>query len=130
MQPRITSLENRTGLSRSQETDLAKQEFEQYMLAKGYRPVASRMVTTAPRPASPAVAAAVPLVVEPSPIAAPPSPPLAAARKPKRIPPECPGEEALANFFRVIDSIRDQAIFRLMYHAGLRASEIGLLALE
>lgn len=30
-------------------------------------------------------------------------------------------------FFKVIDSLRDRAIFRLLYHHGLRASEIGKL---
>jgi integrase len=33
-------------------------------------------------------------------------------------------------FFRVIESIRDRAIFRLLYHHGLRASEIGMLDLS
>jgi type 1 fimbriae regulatory protein FimB len=36
----------------------------------------------------------------------------------------------MQRFFRVIDSPRDRAIFRVMYHAGLRASEIGLLELR
>ena len=30
-------------------------------------------------------------------------------------------------FFRAIDSVRDKAIFRILYHHGLRASEIGQL---
>lgn len=33
-------------------------------------------------------------------------------------------------FFRVIESVRDRAIFRLLYHHGLRASEIGALDME
>src|SRR2546422_9484149 len=39
-------------------------------------------------------------------------------------------EDELARLFSVIHSIRDRAIFRLAYHAGLRASEIGLLQLR
>lgn len=37
--------------------------------------------------------------------------------------------DELARFFAVIKSPRDTAIFRLMYHRGLRASEPGLLQL-
>ena len=44
--------------------------------------------------------------------------------------PQMPQEEEITRFFRVIDSIRNRAIFRLMYHAGLRASEIGLLEMR
>jgi len=33
-------------------------------------------------------------------------------------------------FFKAIDSVRDRSIFRLMFHHGLRASEIGLLELK
>jgi type 1 fimbriae regulatory protein FimB len=33
-------------------------------------------------------------------------------------------------FFRVIDSVRDRAIFRLLFHHGLRASEIGKLEMS
>jgi integrase len=33
-------------------------------------------------------------------------------------------------FFRVIDSVRDRAIFRMLYHHGLRASEIGQLKMS
>lgn len=36
-------------------------------------------------------------------------------------------EEELTRLFRVITTARDRAIFRLAYHRGLRASEIGLL---
>lgn len=38
-------------------------------------------------------------------------------------------QEELARFFGVIKDPRDQAIFRLAYHRGLRASEIGKLQL-
>src|ERR1039457_3105003 len=38
--------------------------------------------------------------------------------------------EEVERFFRVIDSPRDRALFRLMYHAGLRASELGILQLR
>src|SRR6266550_3878088 len=39
-------------------------------------------------------------------------------------------EEEIERLFGVISSIRDRAIFRLAYHAGLRASEIGMLQLR
>ena len=39
-------------------------------------------------------------------------------------------EEEIERLFSVIDSTRDRAIFRLAYHAGLRASEIGMLQLR
>jgi len=39
-------------------------------------------------------------------------------------------EQEIEAFFRVIRDIRDRAIFRLMYHRGLRASEPGRLALS
>jgi type 1 fimbriae regulatory protein FimB len=35
--------------------------------------------------------------------------------------------EEIAAFFRVVTSKRDRAIFRLVYHRGLRAHEIGLI---
>ena len=35
-----------------------------------------------------------------------------------------------ADLCSVIDSIRDRAIIRVAYHAGLRASEIGMLDLR
>jgi type 1 fimbriae regulatory protein FimB/type 1 fimbriae regulatory protein FimE len=44
--------------------------------------------------------------------------------------PEIPREEEVRRFFEVIDSVRDRAIFRIMYHAGLRVSEVGLLELR
>ena len=54
----------------------------------------------------------------------------AAARKKKKPVPPIPQEEEMWRFFRVINSTRDRAIFRIMYHAGLRASEIGLLEIR
>jgi integrase len=39
-------------------------------------------------------------------------------------------EEQLDAFFRVIEDARDVAMFRLIYHRGLRASEIGRLQLS
>jgi integrase/recombinase XerD len=36
-------------------------------------------------------------------------------------------QEELERLFKAIDSVRDRAIFRVMYHAGLRASEISQL---
>jgi integrase len=38
--------------------------------------------------------------------------------------------EEIARLFTVIESPRDRAIFRLAYHAGLRASEVGRLELR
>jgi site-specific recombinase XerC len=38
--------------------------------------------------------------------------------------------DEMARLFKVITSPRDRAMFRLMYHAGLRASEIGILELR
>jgi site-specific recombinase XerC len=38
--------------------------------------------------------------------------------------------EETSRLFRAITSIRDRAIFRLMYHRGLRASEVGALQME
>jgi site-specific recombinase XerD len=39
-------------------------------------------------------------------------------------------EEELARLFKVIASVRDRAIFRVGYHRGLRASEVGLLQMS
>jgi len=39
-------------------------------------------------------------------------------------------EEEIARLFKVIDSVRDRAIFRVGYHRGLRASEVGLLQMS
>ena len=41
-----------------------------------------------------------------------------------------PEEEEIERLFSAIDSIRDRAIFRMACHAGLRASEVGLLQLR
>ena len=59
----------------------------------------------------------------------------AAEQKPKRKrrPKKQPGyllPEEVDRFFRAIESPRDRAIFRLLYHAGLRASEVGILQLR
>ena len=53
-----------------------------------------------------------------------------AARKKKKPMPAIPQEEEMGRFFKAVDSTRDRAIFRLMYHGGLRASEIGLLEMR
>ncbi len=61
----------------------------------------------------------------------PPVDPPAATRKRKKHPePQYLQEEEIARLFSVIDSARDRAIFRIAYHAGLRASEIGMLDLR
>src|SRR5258705_195214 len=39
-------------------------------------------------------------------------------------------EEEIERLFAVINSIRDRAIFRLAYHAGLRTSEVGMLEMR
>jgi type 1 fimbriae regulatory protein FimB len=44
--------------------------------------------------------------------------------------PDYLSHEEVDRFFRAITSVRDRAIFRLAYHAGLRASEVGLLELR
>ena len=59
-----------------------------------------------------------------------PPEPAAPVRRKKKARPAIPQEEEMQRFFRAIDSTRDRAIFRVMYHAGLRASEIGLLELR
>jgi hypothetical protein len=38
--------------------------------------------------------------------------------------------DEVARLFKAIDSPRDRAIFRLAYHAGLRASEVGMLEMR
>ncbi len=38
--------------------------------------------------------------------------------------------EELARLFAVISSVRDRAIFRLAYHRGLRATEVGMLQMQ
>src|ERR1700676_3635577 len=59
----------------------------------------------------------------------PPQPP-SGSRKRKRLTPSIPQDDEVAQFFKVIVSVRDRAIFRIMYHAGLRASELGKLELR
>ena len=51
-----------------------------------------------------------------------PSEPPAPGRRKRKARPAIPQDEEVQRFFRVIDSIRDRAIFRLIYHDGLRAS--------
>jgi integrase len=51
-------------------------------------------------------------------------------RRKRKGPPPFLQEDELARLFKAIDNPRDRAIFRLAYHAGLRASEIGLLELR
>jgi type 1 fimbriae regulatory protein FimB len=112
---------------------MTRQQFDRYMHEQAARwpaaPVPAPVPTTAAVPLPPP-AARVPFSATAPPVAASPlaRPPAVARRKKKRLPPATPSEEQLANFFRVVDSVRDSAIFRLMYHAGLRVSEIGLLA--
>ena len=50
-------------------------------------------------------------------------------RKQRKLPPYLTIAEK-DRFFKAIDSVRDRAIFRLLYHHGLRASEIGRLQLS
>jgi integrase len=50
-------------------------------------------------------------------------------RKPRKLPPYLTLPEK-DRFFKAIDTIRDRALFRLLYHHGLRASEIGKLQLS
>jgi integrase len=59
-----------------------------------------------------------------------PEPPAVVQKRKKRPVPPIPQEEEMQRFFKAIDSTRDRAIFRIMYHAGLRASEIGLLEMR
>lgn len=49
-------------------------------------------------------------------------------RKSKPLP-EYLSPEEIDSLFSVITSVRDRAIFRLVYHRGLRASEVGKLSL-
>lgn len=50
-------------------------------------------------------------------------------RKSKSVPEYLTPEE-IDRLFRVITSFRDRAIFRLAYHRGLRASELGMLQIS
>lgn len=51
------------------------------------------------------------------------------SRKPKK-PPQYLNPEEVERFFAVVRSIRDRAIFRVVYHRGLRASEVGGITLS
>ena len=73
----------------------------------------------------PATAKLVPFP-EPAGAAGPPLAPTKRRAKKKKGPPFLQAEE-VARLFKAITSIRDRAIFRLAYHAGLRASEVGML---
>ena len=50
-------------------------------------------------------------------------------RKVRKLPPYMTIPEK-DRFFRAIDDVRDKAIFRMLYHHGLRASEIGKLQMS
>lgn len=63
-------------------------------------------------------------------VAAPPRAPSGRRPRKKKIAPLYLQQEEIKRLFRLIDSVRDRAIFRLIYHAGLRASEIGLLQMR
>jgi len=65
---------------------------------------------------------------EPEPTPALPDPPTKGRRKRKKL--SFLSEQDIERLFSVIPSIRDRAIFRLAYHAGLRASELGMLELR
>lgn len=70
-------------------------------------------------------------VVEIPSVGAPPKPPAGGKRKRRRKDAIAYlSEEEVKRFFRAVDSPRDRAIFRLIYHAGLRASEIGRLQMR
>ena len=108
---------------------VANEEFERYML-NHFKSVPNRPPTVPgvvpsagqDKPANPP--AVVPNTAHNEPIK-----PRTADRKKKPVH-LIPQEEEIERFFKVIDSHRDRAIFRLMYHAGLRASEIGLLEIR
>jgi integrase len=74
---------------------------------------------------------ATPKLVE-FPAAAGAGPPLAPTkrRNRKRTGPPFLQFEEVERLFRVITSVRDRSLFRLAYHAGLRASEVGMLDLR
>lgn len=79
-------------------------------------------------------------IVPPSPAAVPEMPLQESVVSPAATPPARPRRvkkqplylqhEELDRLFRVIHSVRDRALFRVAYHAGLRASEVGLLELR
>src|SRR6266496_954900 len=39
-------------------------------------------------------------------------------------------QQEIADFFRVIENLRDRALFRVIYHRGLRSHEAGRLQLQ
>lgn len=63
-------------------------------------------------------------------VGAPPKPPRGKAKRKRKDAPQFLQTAEVQRFFKAIESIRDRAIFRLMYHAGLRASEIGRLQMR
>jgi type 1 fimbriae regulatory protein FimB/type 1 fimbriae regulatory protein FimE len=50
-------------------------------------------------------------------------------KRKSKAPPEYLTPEEISRFFRFVTSVRDRALFRLAYHRGLRASELGLFQL-
>jgi site-specific recombinase XerD len=54
----------------------------------------------------------------------------APTRRKKKLTHLIPQPEEIDRFFSVIESHRDRAIFRIMYHAGLRASEVGKIEMR
>jgi len=50
-------------------------------------------------------------------------------KRKSKAPPEYLTPDEIEGFFRVVASVRDRALFRLAYHRGLRASELGLFQL-
>jgi type 1 fimbriae regulatory protein FimB/type 1 fimbriae regulatory protein FimE len=51
-------------------------------------------------------------------------------KRKSKVPPQYLTTEEIDRFFRVITRARDRALFRVAYHRGLRASELGLLQLS
>ena len=70
-----------------------------------------------------------PPIVAPNTASPPPTSPPGKPRRKTREPLHLEYDE-LARLFHVIESPRDRAIFRVAYHAGLRASEVGHLELR
>jgi integrase len=62
--------------------------------------------------------------------AGPPKQPTERRQRSKKNAPSFLQEEEIERLFRAIGNVRDRAIFRLAYHAGLRASEVGMLELR
>jgi integrase len=122
---RITIMSGKDSRPRSRaESDeearrVANEEIERYMLSHGH-------VKTVPSEASKPLVGipVIPNAAQNEPIKS------STSRRKKKPVHVIPQEEEIERFFKVIDSPRDRAIFRLMYHAGLRASEIGLLQMR